>query len=104
MFDSSPWLKTKGGSLTRLLNSDMNEFDQLYKELMNEGFLRRLGNRLTGAFSGKSSKSTKRNHALAHSIALDASKDITKLFKGDETTHYKTIYGMILKYIQTLNP
>lgn len=82
----------------------MEKFNELYKDLVNEGFIRRLGNKFHGLASRKSNRSTNRNHALANSIALDAAKDIRKLFKGDETAHYKAIYPTILKYLSQINP
>lgn len=78
------------------------DFEQIYKNtVIEEGFIRRLGAKLSGGFKSNPLQKTNQTHVVAKSLAYDAGKDIAKMFGGDISTHTKEIYKLILDYINS---
>jgi hypothetical protein len=85
------------------MKTEIEELSDIYEEsVLEEGLLRRVGNKIVGSLSRSSLKDTNKKHEFAKSVAYDVGKDISKVFGGDLNTHTQNIYSMILNYTKTL--
>lgn len=68
--------------------------------LKEEGFVRRLGAKLSGGFKSNPLQKQNQAHTVAKSVAYDVGKDISKQFGGSYQDHARAIYNQVLKYIK----
>jgi hypothetical protein len=78
-------------------SQDQKELEQI----LEEGFLRRIANKVVGGFSKQGMKDTNKIHEFAQSAAYDLGKDTAKIFGGDINTHTKQIYALIKQYLES---
>ena len=81
------------------------DYDPIYhKVLIEEGLLRRIGNKIASGLSRPALKNVNKQHEFAKSVAYEVANDITKVFGGDKTIHTQGLYHYILKYLKNLHP
>lgn len=79
-----------------------NRQDQKELErILEEGFLRRMANKIVGGFSKQGMKNTNKIHEFAQSAAYDLGKDAAKIFGGDMDNHTTQIYSLIKQYLES---
>lgn len=82
--------------MARYSNQDQKKLE----EILEEGFLRRMANKMVGGFSKQGMRNTNKIHEFAQSAAYDLGKDISKIFGGDMNNHTQRIYDLIKHYLE----
>lgn len=90
--------------LVNLVESATTNYEHIYEQVLNEGFLRRIATKFSGGGSGNPLKDENKMHQFAKSVAFDVGKDIAKSFGGDYASHAKTIFSIIKNYLQSVKP